>query len=263
MKRVLLLSGLLMFLFSCEKDDKTKPKGQAINCKIIQEFTYQEGEPNYGDLTDYIYDENDRLIKLYYSNMSGQTYDSTSFFYDNKGRLKYQLSAPGTDTSNIYFYDNFDRIIKNVSMSGDTIDAEIHYYYSGVSKLAYASFNDFKHSENERYSFKWANKNLIEITLTEIGGTVLQKTDPVKIQYDNKINPYLFIGYSGSSLFGQTISSNNLTKITLETDSTTFESSLNYEYNQYNYPVKIIDNSTSDSITLITEIKYECEEINP
>jgi hypothetical protein len=156
MKKVLLLSGLFIFLFSCDKEDKTKPKGQTANCRIIEAEVIEEGESRIEILQ---YDSTNRLTKkcLSYSE-------------------SYQVCSDIIYSNNEIVYTFFDSTINQV----DTI-------FKGIYKNKHLKkYIDYTYTESQYTLFKYSPTTNHLVELIDSAGNYKRVYD---VKTNNEGNP--------------------------------------------------------------------------
>jgi len=125
--------------------------------------------------TKFIYDSNDRLVRIEYADGNTVTYD-----YTPSGRLKSQTDAQGTITNS---YDSMGRLKTQTNMNGETIS----YSYDGVGNIVEIV------TPTQTISKTYTKRNELE-SVTDNTGTTTYTYDALgrqtKITYPNAITTH-------------------------------------------------------------------------
>lgn len=188
MKRALLLSGLLLFLFSCEKEEKTKPKTQTRNCRIIEAEIVENGESR---TEIHHYDSTNQLTKkcLRYNDSYEACFD---VIYSNNIVVYtfYDSTRNRLDTI-------FKGIYKNNQLKEyvDYTNNEPHYilldYSASTNRLV--ELIDSTKNDKRVYDVKTDNYgNPTHLTLTHRTSNSVYDVAEIDITYSNYANPEKF-----------------------------------------------------------------------
>jgi hypothetical protein len=261
LRLLFVLTVFSIITVSCEKDKGSN--GTSVRDKFLVDKIY-----DYDDnlLAEYIYDNNNRLIKAIVTNLQNGT-DELKFEYEN-GRVSkiiryygYQKSFFDHEPYEIHvFYNSQGQLIRTESHIGTFTMSDDYLYENGrvVSIYSEDLYYDvdtlfYDKSMNVTKRIRVFSDLLFENLITEdpvIGGTDLMATYYFK--YDNRSKPnigldYLFIYDPLPVSIGfleRNLSKNNMTEFTLESGGYVGKSFWTYTYNENGLPSTI-------------EIKYE------
>ncbi|WP_298121349.1 hypothetical protein [Flavobacterium sp.] len=268
MKKIIFYLIVGLTIFSCKSDDSNSNKNylksyynDAIDTEILYEY------------------DNDFLTKVSYSN-----YGTTTFKYDNRGRL--HLKTYGSQTYS-YEYDNQNRLIKEIK--NGTSDYITLSYSTGKVIVTEHSSNNSTNLVSEIFidnlgrviktvqmTPTYTSQYLIEELTYDINGNMINclfsgnvNNEPdlsINFQFDNKINP-IYISYKKlynsiyylefrNSFFSDSINPNNI----ISHGTTSSTSTRNITYNVDNLPTKIINstiqNGSSQQTTATAFYEY-------
>jgi len=188
MKRVLLLSGLLLFLFSCEKDDKTKPKTQTRNCRIIKTEIVEDGESR---TEIHHYDSTNQLIKkcLRYN----ESYEACfEVIYSNNEVVYtfYDSTRNRLDTAFKGIYKN-NQLKEYVDYTYNEPQYILLNYSASTNRLV--ELIDSTKSDKRVYDVKTDNYgNPTQLTLIHRTSNSVYDVAEIDITYSNYSNPERF-----------------------------------------------------------------------
>lgn len=263
--KIILITILInIVLFSCSPDDNSEqPKNKLVKSEKVSEslkinYIYNNKGilssatgtyPNFGYISNFTYDSNDKITKSSFQETGSSTYsDTQNFNYDSQGRL-ISYSA-NTENVNIEYNGNIVTLTGTIEGNSNS-EAKLELNSNGLI----SKFTESNQYTNFEYD---SNGNMIVAKSYNNNNNLIRE---FAISYDTKINP--FYGQSSSiyierfieffwefdgiyiSGFGGysfpffknnilSISKNNITIINYV-----------YVYDNDNYPTNVSENSTS------------------
>ena len=256
MKTYLIPCLMLVLLFSCKKDNDDNPKTEPTNgasfCEMAESYLLLI-DSSKQILESYEY-QSGRLVEIDGSNsQSGDTV--TVIYWDNSKPLYALASRDGVviDTLEKYYYDNKDRLIE---VKGKGSISQLEYDENGLSKYTgiYTT-----HSTEFAITLK---DGLIEKTmvLNVNGSPVDSNYQKEYFFYDDKFNPTYKTMVGQFNLFSY-FNRNNTVRTDLYRNGVfqripSFE--YVYEYNSFNYPVKVTSFSQTGGSGITSYKSYNC-----
>lgn len=240
MKRITVIILTLLLSVSCEKDDSIEVQKQFVVDKI---FDY-----NNNLLAEYIYNENNQLIKRITTDPINQRSSDYEFEYlDNRiSGIEYiDYTFPQFNHTILIYYNEQGKIVKDETYQNENLIGIKNYSYFTNGKIK--GIIDTNGEENITYIYNNTN-NIEQVRILFPDNGDISNTDGYierfyDYQYDSGNKPNFGIGqifqfeplpYFGTeAMFEKNISQNNMTK---NKESGT---KWIYEYNEFNLPKNI------------------------
>lgn len=245
-----------------EKEYSEEPSDQKTDCKIIS-FSYTVGDKIWKNI--YNYKINGALYSIETSDVGNEQKQVTNFEYNKRDKL---LSYSVNQSKAFYNY-HIDGRLLNIDADGNIPSLEFEYNGKDqiiTQKTVYSG----KVYSSKTYEYSPAGVPVAVKVFNQMGKIV----EEYEIKYDNKVNPFVEKGAIANpfeQLFGYPVGNykhNVIGYTKIFHEKTSFQikgeykkpgdklkAELQFEYNEYDYPISIKENEQKEPYLL----EYECE----
>lgn len=240
MKNTTALILISILLVSCSIDDYSYSTNQDKQFLVSKVFDYQDRL-----LAEYVYDENNRLIKRIFTDPT--TENSSELIFEYTDAKLYQIkfldnNNPNFNNDKVIIYDDSNRIVRTEVFQNGNMLSHINYEYSSNGLISH-----FYNDDGFMYNFfEYDNhRNLISVTnyyLDIITGETIEQIN--RLTYDGYRKPTFNLDYifqidllpkmGSEGIFERNLSCNNLTYSEIS------GTSWSYEYNSNFLPISIL-----------------------
>ena len=256
---LLLLIGILAI--SCKKDNDTKPENLIGNPNGAKKLLAKVTMGN-GDVSEFTYDENNRVIKLQESSLLA------NYTYNKEGKLESATSMDGTiPVRNEFEWSTDGKTLTTLKYVNGLIDTKFIQEINADGEPTKET--EFKPDadnwiENGYTVYNWTDGDLMSFEYWSYakdtqGVTELIKLYYVSYEYDAKINPvrhFTFITTNGNYSMHMASINNRTVSTHYYRDSKTNETTYSYEYDADDYPLGYQSKQTANQQVTVTTVEY-------